>query len=76
MDKNEQQKINELKKIISLGEKLNKDVRPDKKKLEILIDRQNNSTQKENQTNNIEKPLLKKEINEKDDNLNIDTINY
>ena len=46
MDKNEQQKINELKKIISLGEKLNKDVRPDKKKLEILIDRQNNSTQK------------------------------
>ena len=75
MDKNEQQKINELKKIISLGEKLNKDVRPDKKKLEILIDRQNNSTQKENQTNNIEKPLLKKEINEKDDNLNIDTIN-
>ena len=75
MDKNEQQKINELKKIISLGEKLNKDVRPDKKKLEILIDRQNNSTQKENQTNNIEKPLLKKEINEKDDTLNIDTIN-
>ncbi len=75
MDKNEQQKINELKKIISLGEKLNKDVRPDKKKLEILIDRQNSSTQKENQINNIEKPLLKKEINEKDDNLNIDTIN-
>ena len=75
MDKNEQQKINELKKIISLGEKLNKDVRPDKKKLEILIDRQNNSTQKENQTSNIEKPLLKKEITEKDDIVNIDTIN-
>jgi N-acetylmuramoyl-L-alanine amidase len=75
MDKNEQQKINELKKIILLGEKLNKDVRPDKKKLEILIDRQNNLTQKENQTNNIEKPLLKKEISEKDDTLNIDTIN-
>ena len=41
MDKNEQQKINELKKIISLGEKLNKDVRPDKKKLEILIETKN-----------------------------------
>ena len=75
MQNDEQLKIDELKNIVFIGEKLNKDVRPDKKKLEILIDRQNNSTQKENQTNNIEKPLLKKEINEKDDNLNIDTIN-
>ena len=48
MDKNEQQKIDELKKIILLGEKLNKDVRPDKKKLEILLGRQNSINQKEN----------------------------
>ena len=39
--KNEQQKIIELQNIISIGEKLNKDVRPDKKKLEILLERQN-----------------------------------
>jgi N-acetylmuramoyl-L-alanine amidase len=42
-NKNEQQKINELKNIISLGEKLKKDTTPDKKKLEILIERQNNT---------------------------------
>lgn len=42
-NKNEQQKINELKNIISLGEKLKKNVTPDKKKLEILIERQNNT---------------------------------
>lgn len=43
-NKNEQQKINELKNIISLGEKLKKDTTPDKKKLEILIERQNNTS--------------------------------
>jgi len=43
MQKNEQLKIDELKNIISIGEKINKDVRPDKKKLEILIERQNKS---------------------------------
>ena len=76
MDKNEQQKIDELKRMIILGEKLNKDVRPDKKKLEILVGRQNNSTQKENQINqtNIEKPFFKKEIGEKVETANIDTI--
>lgn len=34
-------KIDELKKIIILGEQLNKDVTPDKKKLEILLEREN-----------------------------------
>ena len=47
-NKNEQQKINELKNIISLGEKLKKDTTPDKKKLEILIERQNNTKKSPN----------------------------
>ncbi|MDD2887377.1 MAG: N-acetylmuramoyl-L-alanine amidase [Aliarcobacter sp.] len=51
MQKNEQQKIDELKKIISIGEKINKDVRPDKKKLEILLERQNEASL--NNTKNI-----------------------
>ena len=38
-EKDEQKKIDELKKIIVLGEKLNKDVTPDRKKLEILTSR-------------------------------------
>ncbi len=77
MDKNEQQKIDELKKIIFLGEKLNKDVRPDKKKLEILLGRQNNVNQKENSpqekiTKNAE---LEKNNIQKIETTNIDTIN-
>ena len=36
IEKNEQKKIAELEKIILLGEQLNKDVTPDRKKLEIL----------------------------------------
>ncbi|AXK48359.1 N-acetylmuramoyl-L-alanine amidase family protein [Aliarcobacter trophiarum] len=36
MRKDETQKINDLKKIIELGKKLNKDVRPDEKKLSVL----------------------------------------
>lgn len=79
MDKNEQQKIDELKKIILLGEKLNKDVRPDKKKLEILLGRQNNINQKEN----LPKEKIDKNIELKENNIqkiettntNIDTIN-
>ena len=39
MKKDEEQKIEELNKIISFGEKLNKDVRPDKKKLELLLEK-------------------------------------
>ena len=77
MDKNEQQKIDELKKIIFLGEKLNKDVRPDKKKLEILLGRQNNINQKENSpqekiTKNVEP---EKNNIQKIETTNIDTIN-
>ena len=41
IEKDEQGKIEELKKIIVLGEQLNKDVTPDKKKLEILQSRAN-----------------------------------
>lgn len=40
LKKDEEQKIIELKRIIALGEKLNKNVTPDKKKLEILLGRQ------------------------------------
>ena len=36
----QKKKIDELKKLIILGEKLNKDVTPDKKKLEIPTSRQ------------------------------------
>ena len=46
--KNEQRKIAELQNIISIGEKLKKDVRPDKKKLEILLERQNSESIKQN----------------------------
>lgn len=42
-EKDEQKKIDELKKIIVLGEKLNKDVTPDRKKLEILTSRVKNT---------------------------------
>jgi N-acetylmuramoyl-L-alanine amidase len=41
LKKDEQKKIDELKNIIILGEQLNKNVTPDKKKLEILIERRN-----------------------------------
>jgi N-acetylmuramoyl-L-alanine amidase len=61
---NEQQKINELKNIISLGEKLKKNVTPDKKKLEILIERQNNL---------IKNP--QKVINTKSESVNVDLQN-
>lgn len=39
LQKNEEQKISELKKLILLGKKLNKNITPDKKKLEILLRR-------------------------------------
>ncbi|MGE0050005.1 MAG: N-acetylmuramoyl-L-alanine amidase [Arcobacter sp.] len=56
MKKDEQLKIDELKKVIELGEKLKKDVRPDKKKLEILISRQNKNSQNNTSSSiNIEK---------------------
>ena len=61
---NEQQKINELRNIISLGEKLKKNVTPDKKKLEILIERQNNL---------IKNP--QKVINTKSESVNVDLQN-
>lgn len=39
-------KIYELEKIISIGKKLGKDTRPDEKKLEIILKRENKSTTK------------------------------
>ena len=53
IQKDEQKKIEELKKIIILGEKLNKDITPDRKKLEILEGRIDNvSSISQNQTSN------------------------
>ncbi len=43
VENDEAKKIAELKNTIILGEKLKKDVTPDKKKLEILIQRQEDS---------------------------------
>ena len=46
LKKDEQLKISELKKIIELGDKLNKDTRPDKKKLDLLLEKQPNIQEK------------------------------
>ena len=43
MRKDDTQKVNDLKKIIELGKKLNKDVRPDEKKLAVLNSNNKNS---------------------------------
>ena len=86
MQNDEQLKINELKNIIYIGEKLNKDIRPDKKKLEILLGRQistNSKTNKKLPEDNLEKNQLKEKVaikNEpvnnilKIESLNIDTV--
>ena len=86
MQNDEQLKINELKNIIYIGEKLNKDIRPDKKKLEILLGRQistNSKTNKKLPEDNLEKNQLKEKVaikNEPENNilkiesLNIDTV--
>ncbi|WP_368031321.1 N-acetylmuramoyl-L-alanine amidase [Arcobacter sp. s6] len=53
IEKNDQKKIAELEKIILLGEQLNKDVTPDRKKLEILQKRtasNNNTYSSKNET--------------------------
>jgi len=44
LKKDTQTKINELENIIKLGKKLGKDTTPDKKKLEIILDRQKKKT--------------------------------
>lgn len=83
MQKNEQIKIDELKKIISIGEKINKDVRPDKKKLEILLERQNKATSnteeisKPTRTTNNQNELFatRMERNKSEAETNIDTQN-
>ena len=86
MQNDEQLKIDELKNIISIGKKLNKDIRPDEKKLEILLGRQistNSKTNKKLSENNIEKNQVKEKVvikNEPENNilktesLNIDTV--
>lgn len=82
----EQLKIDELKNIISIGKKLNKDIRPDEKKLEILLGRQistNSKTNKKLTEDNLEKNQVKEKVaikNEPENNilktesLNIDTV--
>ncbi len=47
LKKDNDKKIEELKKLIKLGEKLNKDTTPDRKKLEILLKRENKSLGKQ-----------------------------
>ena len=86
MQNDEQLKIDELKNIISIGKKLNKDIRPDEKKLEILLGRQistNSKTNKKLPEDNLEKNQLKEKVaikNEPENNilkiesLNIDTV--
>ena len=83
----EQLKIDELKNIISIGKKLNKDIRPDEKKLEILLGRQispNLKTNRKVTTTDIAKNQLQEKViikNESENNIlkteqiNIDTIN-
>lgn len=87
MQNDEQLKIDELKNIVFIGEKLNKDVRPDKKKLEILLGRQISSNLKTNKkvtTSNVVKNQVQEKVltkNEPENNIlktesiNIDTIN-
>lgn len=83
MQKNEQLKIDELKNIISIGEKINKDVRPDKKKLEIILERQNKATSNTEEIYKQLKPTINKneligtrnERNKPDPETNIDTQN-
>lgn len=50
LKKDNDKKIEELKKLIVLGEKLNKDITPDKKKLEILIQREKGSSKPQSVT--------------------------
>ena len=83
MQNDEQLKIDELKNIVSIGEKLNKDVRPDKKKLEILLGRQLSSNKKVTTSNVVKNQVQEKVVtkNEPENNIlkteqiNIDTIN-
>ncbi|MGM0518171.1 MAG: N-acetylmuramoyl-L-alanine amidase family protein [Campylobacterota bacterium] len=47
LKKDNEKKIEELRNLIKLGEKLNKDTTPDRKKLEILLERENVSLGKQ-----------------------------
>ena len=47
LQKDNEKKIEELRNLIKLGEKLNKDTTPDRKKLEILLERENKSISKQ-----------------------------
>lgn len=64
--KDDNQKIDDLKKIIELGKKLNKDVRPDEKKLAVLnksIKVINNKNIKSAQTSSNNKQNKEKQSN-------------
>ncbi len=77
MQKDKQLKITELQNIISIGEKLKKDVTPDKKKLEILIGRENKSKAVTTSTQNKNVIIEKKQIEDKNtsNEINVDTQN-
>lgn len=60
LKKDHETKIAELKKLIVLGEKLNKNTTPDKKKLEILLERENKTLGKKITPIKIEKTLVSK----------------
>lgn len=55
-------KIKELKTLIKIGEKLNKNTTPDKKKLEILLERENKSITKPKTSTNTKKSNSKYSI--------------
>lgn len=57
--KDENQKIDDLKRIIELGKKLNKDIRPDEKKLSVLDKNiKSKNTKNDNQTKNKQSNVL------------------
>ncbi len=69
LKKDNDTKIKELKKLIVLGEKLNKDITPDKKKLEILLNR-------ENKISKTTKVITKKTISKKTKSSNEPDVKY
>lgn len=73
VENDEAKKIAELKNTITLGEKLKKDVTPDKKKLEILIQRQEDSSK--NSQKVINKEAIKNSKSESTNFSNIDLQN-
>ena len=73
LKKDDTAKIKELEKLIILGKKLNKDTRPDVKKLEILLKRNNKSTASKTTKTNVKTQTVSiKSVYTKDDSIIID----